>query len=602
MSKKKAASTMSLKDFHGGSIPSDIPLPSAPGVILKSSSDRNMSTNWGNNPGKSDLRPRPSSSGATSNLDEKASFFSHPTPIGRNFDEDERNPLNGPSAPRQTISNVSFQMSCSIPQETKQDYVSSMKASDRPVTSPSLGAGSSSLRVGGGNSFAVNSQTSISSAGLGIKNVNTSSGVNGKVVNNSQPNAWGLRKEVTTVNETAQAPDALSKIAPVSALEKVSSGMWQSKNPSQFLPHLLYSRDNNSNNNAYGCVNVVNERDVYDASLRSQDERGQIGEDGTRVRGTESPKMYTEDVNNGDNNGRSLLPPTQMSEQPRLKLRSRSGPLETSEEDFGQGYRQTVVANKVESVNELYKNTNSSKPCPTVSEGGSQMVERPVERPKLNLKPRSQPLDQSDGNIKRERQSLFGGARPRELVLKERGIDDIAFNNLDLGHAPNRVNSPKNEVASERLVPSTGHYQNTETVAYDKRSTRNFEREEQQMGRGRDDNQGRNRQIESRWGGKDALKQQQELRPEPDTWRKPFEEPKPSLHDATGNHHGKVVSALDLTRAFSKSASNPKPPEQHSTQTGRPGNNNHVPFSRLTDNRELNSAPSNRHRHRINGY
>jgi len=36
MSKKKAFSgnTMTLKDFHGGSIPSDIPLPSAPGVYV----------------------------------------------------------------------------------------------------------------------------------------------------------------------------------------------------------------------------------------------------------------------------------------------------------------------------------------------------------------------------------------------------------------------------------------------------------------------------------------------------------------------------------------------------------------------------------------
>lgn len=32
MSKKKSGSTMTLKDFHGGSIPSDLPLPSAPGV------------------------------------------------------------------------------------------------------------------------------------------------------------------------------------------------------------------------------------------------------------------------------------------------------------------------------------------------------------------------------------------------------------------------------------------------------------------------------------------------------------------------------------------------------------------------------------------
>ena len=36
MSKKKAfsGSTMTLKDFHGGSIPSDLPLPSAPGAYV----------------------------------------------------------------------------------------------------------------------------------------------------------------------------------------------------------------------------------------------------------------------------------------------------------------------------------------------------------------------------------------------------------------------------------------------------------------------------------------------------------------------------------------------------------------------------------------
>ncbi|KAL5793972.1 hypothetical protein ACOSP7_002566 [Xanthoceras sorbifolium] len=595
MSKKKAASTMSLKDFHGGSIPSDLPLPSAPGLMLRSSSDRNMPANRASNLGRSDLRPRPNSSGATRNLDEKVSFLSHPTPTGQNFDEDERKPLNGSSVSRQTINDVSFQTSSLIPQETKQDYVSSARTFDRPVSSPSSGASSSSLRVGG-NSVAVNSQTSISSAGQGIKNLNTLSGINGQVVNNSRPNAWGLRKEVTTVNETVQAPDALSKIAPVSALEKVSSGMWQSKNPSQFLPHLLHSRNNNSDNNMYGDVNVVNERVAYDASLESQDERGQIAEDGTRGKGIELPNLYTEEVNIEANSGRSLPPPAhtpEMSERPKLKLLPRSGPLEMSEKDYRQGYC------KVESVNELYKNTNSSIPSLTVSEGGSQMVERPVERPKLNLKPRSQPLDQSDGSLEGERQSLFGGARPRELVLKERGIDDVAFNSLD--HAANRVNSPKNEVASERLVPSTRHNQNTENLAYDKRSTRNFERKEQ-MGRDKDDNQGRNRQIESRGVGKDAQKQQQERRTEPDTWRKPIEEPKPSMHNASGNHHGKVVSALDLTRAFSKSASNPKTPELHSTQTGRPGHNNQIPFSRLTDTRELNSAPSTRHQHRINGY
>jgi hypothetical protein len=53
-------------------------------------------------------------------------------------------------------------------------------------------------------------------------------------------------------------------------------------------------------------------------------------------------------------------------------------------------------------------------------------LSRPAERPKLNLKPRSQPAEpgvdlDSSGNV---RQTVFGGARPRELVLKERGVDD----------------------------------------------------------------------------------------------------------------------------------------------------------------------------------
>lgn len=35
MSKKKVSgNTMTLKDFHGGSIPTDLPLPSAPGVYV----------------------------------------------------------------------------------------------------------------------------------------------------------------------------------------------------------------------------------------------------------------------------------------------------------------------------------------------------------------------------------------------------------------------------------------------------------------------------------------------------------------------------------------------------------------------------------------
>jgi len=44
------------------------------------------------------------------------------------------------------------------------------------------------------------------------------------------------------------------------------------------------------------------------------------------------------------------------------------------------------------------------KPAVSSNEAGG----RPVERPKLNLKPRSQPLDRLEGNTERERLVLHG--------------------------------------------------------------------------------------------------------------------------------------------------------------------------------------------------
>jgi len=48
----------------------------------------------------------------------------------------------------------------------------------------------------------------------------------------------------------------------------------------------------------------------------------------------------------------------------------------------------------------LYGNENPSKPGLVEA---SQLAERPIERPKLNLKPRTQPLERSDGILERER-------------------------------------------------------------------------------------------------------------------------------------------------------------------------------------------------------
>lgn len=112
MSKKKAFSgnTMTLKDFHGGSIPTDLPLPSAPGVIVRPSdrSGYDRGTSWGNAMGRPDHRARPNSSPATRHFDNKTPFLTSSVHIGRNFDEDERTPLDGVSAPRRTISDESF--------------------------------------------------------------------------------------------------------------------------------------------------------------------------------------------------------------------------------------------------------------------------------------------------------------------------------------------------------------------------------------------------------------------------------------------------------------------------------------------------------------
>ncbi|KAG6549126.1 hypothetical protein Mapa_009352 [Marchantia paleacea] len=104
MSKKKVASrsAMTLKDFHGGSIPSDLPLPSAPGMTVdRSAYERQGSGTWmsptlgrgygGDRGGYS----RQGSSNAVRTFEDKASYFPNPANIGRNYDEDERKPVDG---------------------------------------------------------------------------------------------------------------------------------------------------------------------------------------------------------------------------------------------------------------------------------------------------------------------------------------------------------------------------------------------------------------------------------------------------------------------------------------------------------------------------
>eukprot|EP00249_Psilotum_nudum_P024347 c29164_g1_i2 orf=441-3638(+) len=104
MSKKKSfsGSTMTLKDFHGGSIPSDLPLPSAPGMSdHRTGHDRHNSGAW--------TSPGPLGRGyggerggfvrqgnvvGVRQYEDKVSYFPNPANIGRNYDEDERRPVD----------------------------------------------------------------------------------------------------------------------------------------------------------------------------------------------------------------------------------------------------------------------------------------------------------------------------------------------------------------------------------------------------------------------------------------------------------------------------------------------------------------------------
>lgn len=609
MSKKKAfsGSTMTLKDFHGGSIPSDLPLPSAPGVIVRPSdrSGYDRQTSWGNPMVRSDYRSRPGSSSGTRSFDDKTPFLAHTAHIGRNFDEDERKPLDGVSAPRRTVSDETLH-AAPVRAEVKPDSVSTGRLSTRQGLNPA-----SQLPSATANSYSARVAESAHVGAISHVGANSAHAV--------APNAWAVRKEVVGVTEPVQAPwsesVAVSKLAHASALEKVSSGRWQTKHSALHQPDVevirypemetgSYSKGGSNNNN--NGMGVVNERD-YAAPLARHAERGLTVEDGVRGGGKElrsyerarSP-MYLEpkdrnsafssdglqparnDVKFG---GTELHRPVSSEARPKLKLLPRSKPSDISEPSVTE-YKQSDSAHS-ESIHEIHGNVNLAKPGSGSMESGN----RAVERPKLNLKPRSQPVQQVEGNFERERKSLFGGARPRELVLKERGIDDVAD---ELIQSPNRVkhDDPKIETISGH-APSRA-----ENLPFHQRSGKNIERKDQRAVEvEKSDTQRRNWRNENWRNSRETEKQPQpvhERQRSPETWRKPIEQQQVKPASPDGMRYGKAASAVELAQAFSRSMSDPKPSDGFSGQKagGLPGRNQ-LPFSRLT-------APTPRPQ--INGY
>lgn len=317
------------------------------------------STSWGNPMGRPDNRPRPNSSPATRHFDDKTPFLAHPGHIGRNFDEDERKPLDGVSAPRRMVSDESFRVPSSRI-ELKPESVTAGRVSgwggSNSVSKISSGAANSYV-----GRVAEQPHAGVNSANLG--------GNSGRVVSGSYPNAWTARKEVAVsspepVQSDVSQQNAVSKLAHASALEKVSSGRWQSKHSVQYhadVQVVQYSETDSEvqpkgyDDNTCNRIDVMGGREFSDATLARHVERGLNIEDGNRGGRKEEldnekteestylevkerkPTYYNDGVQPARSDGKFGLPESQplvhseASERPKLKLLPRTKPLDNLE-------------------------------------------------------------------------------------------------------------------------------------------------------------------------------------------------------------------------------------------------------------------------------
>ncbi|MQL80442.1 hypothetical protein Taro_012879 [Colocasia esculenta] len=645
MSKKKAfsGSTMTLKDFHGGSIPSDLPLPSAPGVTVRpldrGGYERPIGGAWGSggiaSTGRSDHhRPRPGSAGggAPRGLEEGAPFLPH---IGRNFDEDERKPFDASSTPRRTAAPpVDDAVRVIRLVEAKPQVHQQVLAPGRPGSSPAMQLSAQGHHSFGGSVAAVvgggSHPSSSHSQGLG------SAGV--------VPNAWGVKKDVA--NETPaqpvamlSVPGAASRFAQASAIEKVSSGRWQSKHVSFHqqpdIEVIRFSETASGDVKSRGNNEVVADGE----SERRYVERGIIDRDydGARI------PVYLEEKERGIASGfgsdraRPLSAEgrftgqqlhqqdiTEVSERLKLNGLPRTKPLERLDAralDHKQVYQPpNVVAGDGENAADVHGNANPSKLFVT----GTDVGNPPVERPKLNLLPRSQHIGHASESVDRargdrgdrlgdearrhsgasrlpgsqrrmppspsqslwalrelralqpprpyqiglDREKVFGSARPREIVLKERGIDDADLSNVDQVSPATRVKheSPRVDVKPEHPSPTSRHGERIENYPLEQRVGRD-PRKDQRVESEKTDTQRSSWRNDNRRNPREVEKPVERC-PEPENWRKPEEHPKP--HNQ-GLRFGKGASALELAQAF----------------------------SRLTETTEIYSGAARRH---INGY
>jgi hypothetical protein len=140
-----------------------------------------------------------------------------------------------------------------------------------------------------------------------------------------------------------------------------------------------------------------------------------------------------------------------------------------------------------------------------------------------------------------------------------------------------------------------------ENYSAGQRGPKNADRKDYKWDMDRGDTYKPTQREDTRRGSRDVEKPLEQLRPEPETWRKPVEPPKPEV---TTPRFGKTASALELAQAFSKPMSDEVPQSRLTSVPSprappSPGVRDQVSFSRLTDNRGLHSGPSQR---KVNGY
>ena len=169
--------------------------------------------------------------------------------------------------------------------------------------------------------------------------------------------------------------------------------------------------------------------------------------------------------------------------------------------------------------------------------------------------------------------------------------------------------TPKAGVKPEPEPPTLANRrgERSESFAVEQRSGRDFERKDFRSDNEKLDTQRASWRNDNWKNNNREIEKPVERRLEPETWRKPAEQPKPEV-PGTVSHHGKASSALELAQAFSRSVSDARADDSRFPgQRGLPGfpgqrglpGRVQVPFSRLTDRRDFYPSSNSR---QINGY